>query len=404
VALGKFGLGGGKTLNSLGVTALSNGNFLLTVQEQDANYNTSPEQILEISSACQLVKTFGSRGFLIPRIPGVQLSAGFTSSGTTAYTGETFSVFPSLGGNFFVAGATQRTYVIGKYSGDGVLQRSFGNHGWTTLSPPMAEDQFGASVSTILTAKNGNIYVYGNNGYPHSEVQPVLSQLNSDGSLNRQFGADHGYSLLFPSFYNPDGLVLLPQGSLVAFGQAWGGGAGLDSVEWVSPQGLVESSASTLFSSSGPPTSLHYYLGFSFLDPHGDLGIFGLNFSDSITGKVDNISLETVSPNGQVLTLKNNLQKVLNLSGGTCYSDIQGIAPLKGGGYLVADAGGFQLMGAKFELLPFGKNGTLVMGHSQSYGSSSTATSPLSWAVNSQNLIGATAPSQSGFIFQIARA
>ena len=401
--LKNYGLHGASTINSLEVTAIAGNMFLLGMNEQDSNYNTSPEKIVEIDNHCKLIKSFGVNGSLIPVMPGVQKTVAISNVGATTYTGETYSIFQKPLGGFFVASSTNSSMIIGSYNSAGKVQKTFGDQGWVTLSPPMAQDQSCPFVTKILTASNGNIYIYGSNGCTHADVQPIIFKLNSDGSQIFSFGGGRGYVALFTPFVEPDGIIIQPNGNLVAFGSMWGGGAGNDIVEWVSPSGVIQSSINATYVSSRPISSIFAYDGFVFNDKYGGPGVIGVNFENSNSVGVDNISIQLFDSDGHLRTQKSSLQTVLNLSGGDQYNDIQGLVPLKNGDYLVADAGGFQLLNKNLNLKKFGTGNKLVMGNGGDNSSMSSA-SPIRWDVNSVGLIGATMSSGAGFIFQLARA
>jgi uncharacterized delta-60 repeat protein len=127
-------------------------------------------------------------------------------------------------------GSTDR-FALARYDSNGSLDSSFGTGGITntvvptSLDPP-EYDPWGAGVAALVVLPNGEILAGGSarwHGSGYDEVGGfVLARYTPSGSLDPAFG-DEGIAEDFDGDADLSGMVVLPDGRIVATGTTYGG-------------------------------------------------------------------------------------------------------------------------------------------------------------------------------------
>jgi uncharacterized delta-60 repeat protein len=115
-------------------------------------------------------------------------------------------------GRIIVAGSGMSKYAAARLNPDGSLDHSFGDNGKVVL----AEEEY---ISRVILQPDGKIIVLGSSGYLTPE-RFRLARLEANGALDVTFGVD---GVTVTTFINTDrgsGLVLQPDGMIVAGGSS----------------------------------------------------------------------------------------------------------------------------------------------------------------------------------------
>jgi uncharacterized delta-60 repeat protein len=115
-------------------------------------------------------------------------------------------------GRIIVAGSGMSKYAAARLNPDGSLDHSFGDNGKVVLD----EEEY---ISRVVLQSDGKIIVLGSSGYLTPE-RFRLARLEANGALDMTFGVD---GVTVTTFINTDrgsGLVLQPDGMIVAGGSS----------------------------------------------------------------------------------------------------------------------------------------------------------------------------------------
>ena len=185
------------------------------------------------------------------------LDSSFGAGGKVATAIGSYAVAGALAfqpdGKLVVAGVgstgSQRSFALARYNPDGSLDTSFGSGGKVTTAIGSTLD----TAEAIGLQPDGKLVAAGSSRTGSGDVF-ALARYNSDGSLDAGFGSGGKLTTAVASDGEAYGLVLQPDGKLVAAGGSWDGakeqfmlvrylGSALSVVKAGSGSGTVTSSA-----------------------------------------------------------------------------------------------------------------------------------------------------------------
>jgi uncharacterized delta-60 repeat protein len=166
--------------------------------------------------------------------PDGSLDSGFGQGGTvlTDFGGNAgaTSIVVTPSGQLIVAGSVEPSasssasdFALARYNADGSLDTTFGTGGKVTTH----WGDFSAGINQILLQPDGKILAAGHTSTSSGFFNFALARYNPDGSLDTSFGGTGMVTTHFGSLDDARGLVLQPDGKIVAVG-AYSTGAKVD--------------------------------------------------------------------------------------------------------------------------------------------------------------------------------
>ena len=146
-------------------------------------------RLRRLTQDCRPVASFGDNGTATIVVKSVQ----------PEYVGIARMV-TTPGGELLLAGTDGHSELVGRLLASGRLDHSFGNGGWTRISPhgtPLGPTLPAPIATSLALTPAGAIFVGGNDQEAHCCVQDFVSELSPQGNLVRSFG--HEGSVVLPA-------------------------------------------------------------------------------------------------------------------------------------------------------------------------------------------------------------
>lgn len=163
--------------------------------------------LVRFTAAGSLDNTFGSGGVVTTSIPG-RRTRGYgvviQSSGKIVIAGSSgVNNVPNTG-----------TFVLARYTTNGILDSTFGNSGIVTTSIDSS-----ASGDAVAIQPDDKIIIIGSSGgLTPTSTAFALARYNSNGSLDNDFGSGGVVTATINGYGDGNGIALQPDGKIVAVG------------------------------------------------------------------------------------------------------------------------------------------------------------------------------------------
>ena len=210
----------------------------VVLASQDLKFGTGlgGAQLWRVDNQCRPVNGFGTKGteFFLP--PSVSTSA------SEPYPLVVSALTITTHNRVLLAGSFSNKWIVCELTRTGAPEDTFGRRGCLSFVPFgfSAIQQIPPSIAVVAMSTSGIIYLGGNAGEPHSDVQGLLYAVTPRGSIDTHFGS-FGHVTVFPPPIGVGteltGLAVERNGDLVTSGWLGGAGCGHTQVEVLTATG-----------------------------------------------------------------------------------------------------------------------------------------------------------------------
>lgn len=191
-------------------------------------------------------------------------------------------------------------FTLARYNPNGSLDTSFGTDGiTTTIIPEPERTGWSADANAVAILPNGEILAAGSAGY---DAFPPLSSFalvryTPDGSLDPSFGEGGIVQTAFSGYDYLSGIVVQPDGKVVATGTSFGPGHGIDFETMALARYESDGSLDHTFGTAGKVTTAHKlrYSGGPSTLQHGEILVAGYTRVNGVSNDFPVIARYTAS-------------------------------------------------------------------------------------------------------------